>query len=72
VEVLCTLGERGSVFAGKEGKFICPATKADAKRFKGAGDVFLARYIYERNERSAGVFDAMKKASEKTAVYLEK
>lgn len=70
VEVLCTLGGRGSVFAGAEGSFICPAPKIEARRFKGAGDIFLARFLYERGELGKGVFDAMKRATEKCAKYL--
>ncbi len=72
VEVLCTLGDRGSVFVGKEGQFVCPANKVFAKRTKGAGDIFLANYIVERYERMKSSFEAMKKASEKTAAALEK
>lgn len=72
VEVLCTLGARGSVFAGKEGQFVCPAKMANIKRFKGAGDMYLARFIFERFEKGRGIFDAMKIASDKTAERLEK
>lgn len=70
-EVLCTLGARGSVFAGEEGQFVCPAKLADIKRFKGAGDIYLASFIYERFENKAGIFEAMKRASENTALRLE-
>lgn len=69
-EVLCTLGAKGSVFAGRDGQFMCPAKSAEIKRFKGAGDMYLARFIYERFERKKSVFDAMKIASEKTARNL--
>ena len=71
VAVLCTLGENGSVFAGEEGRFICEAKSAEIKRFKGAGDFYLARYVYERIERGRDVPGAMKIASEETASYLE-
>ena len=70
VEVLCNVGKSGSVYAGREGRFSCPAEKVDIKRFKGAGDIYLARYLYERNERGKSVFDAMKRATEKSAEYL--
>lgn len=69
-EVLCTLGAKGSVFAGRDGQFVCPAKIANIKRFKGAGDMYLARFVYERFERKKSVFDAMKTASEKTARNL--
>ncbi|MBQ7669168.1 MAG: hypothetical protein IJS45_00435 [Clostridia bacterium] len=72
VEVLCTLGGKGSVFVGKEGQFVCPAEKISAKRSKGAGDIFLANYVYERYEKSKSSFEAMKRATERTAAALEK
>ncbi len=71
-EVLCTLGSRGSVFVGKEGHFVCPARNAKIKRFKGAGDMYLARFLYERFEKHRSIFDAMKIASDETAKNLEK
>lgn len=71
-EVLCTLGSKGSVFVGKEGHFVCPARNAKIKRFKGAGDMYLARFLYERFEKHRNVFDAMKTASDETAKKLEK
>ncbi len=70
-DVLCTLGSSGSVYAGREGRFGCPAVPANIKRFKGAGDIYLANYITERNERGRSVPEAMKKASEKTSAFLE-
>lgn len=45
--VLCTLGADGSVFAGPEGSYMCQARKTEVKNFKGAGDSFLAAFIYE-------------------------
>lgn len=70
IEVLCTLGALGSVFAGKEGHFACPAKNVEAKRFKGAGDRYLARFLFEKNENGRSTFDAMSIASEATADYL--
>ena len=70
IEVLCTLGAKGSVFVGKEGQFACPAKKVEIKRSKGAGDMYLARFIYERFEKHRSVVDAIKTATEKTARNL--
>lgn len=70
IEVLCTLGSCGSIFVGKEGQFACPAKKTDIRRTKGAGDMFLARFIYERFEKYRSIADAMRIASEKTARNL--
>lgn len=70
VEVLCTLGEKGSVFAGADGNFLCPAHTAEIKRFKGAGDMYLARFVYEHFEKKNPVFESMFTASEQTAGKL--
>lgn len=72
VEVLCTLGEKGSVFVGEAGSYICPAKQAQIKKFKGAGDMYLARFIYEHYELRKSVLESMRIASEKTARNLEK
>ena len=69
--VLCTLGAKGSVYAGEDGSFICPATPAAEKRFKGAGDVFLARFILERLEYKQTVAESMRLASAGAARYIE-
>ena len=45
--VLCTLGEDGSVYAGEGGSFMCEARKTEIKTFKGAGDSFLAAFLLE-------------------------
>ncbi len=71
IEVLCTLGSKGSIFVGEEGQFVCPARKANIKRFKGAGDMFLARFLFERFENKRSIFDSMRIASDKTAENLE-
>ena len=70
IEVLCTLGTKGSVFVGKEGQFATPSKEVQVKRTKGAGDMYLARFIYERFERHRSIADAMRTASEKTARNL--
>ncbi|MBR0303925.1 MAG: hypothetical protein IJQ80_08750 [Clostridia bacterium] len=69
--VLCTLGAKGSVYAGAEGSYVCPATPARPNKFKGAGDVFLARFVLERKEHEQSVAEAMRRASDGAARYLE-
>lgn len=55
--VLCTLGEEGSVYAGEGGSFMCEARKTDIKTFKGAGDSFLAAFLLEHviNEKDCDI-----------------
>ena len=68
--VLCTLGEDGSVYSGPEGKLECEGIPVNIKRFKGAGDIYLARYVYEIFERGADAETAMKKAAKRASEYL--
>ena len=44
--VLCTLGKYGGLCCGRFGIFYTPAPKVDVKGFTGAGDTFLAAFIY--------------------------
>lgn len=48
VETLCTLGKSGAVFAGKDGLYTVSAPFVEAKSFAGAGDAFLAAFLYMR------------------------
>ena len=68
--VLCTLGEDGSVFAGPEGSYMCQARKTNIKKFKGAGDSFLAAYIYEHIVCDKDCDMAMMLAGARSADYL--
>ena len=68
--VLCTLGAEGSVFAGPEGSYMCEARKADIKTFKGAGDSFLAAFIFEHIVCEKDCDMAMMLASAAVARYL--
>lgn len=68
--VLCTLGSEGSVFAGPEGSYMCEARKADIKTFKGAGDSFLAAFIFEHIVCEKDCDMAMMLASAAAARYL--
>lgn len=68
--VLCTLGSEGSVFAGPEGSYMCEARKADIKTFKGAGDSYLAAFIFEHIVCEKDCDMAMMLASAAVARYL--
>lgn len=68
--VLCTLGSEGSVFAGPEGSYMCEARRAEIKTFKGAGDSYLAAFIYEHIVCGKDCDMAMMLASSAASRYL--
>ena len=43
--VLCTLGEKGSLYVSDEGVWECSAPKVPMRGFSGAGDTYLAGFI---------------------------
>jgi len=47
VEILCTMSEMGAVYLGDKGVYRVDAPKVDVKGFAGAGDCFLAAYLYK-------------------------
>jgi 1-phosphofructokinase len=69
VEILCTLGEKGAVFAGKDELYTVTSPEVDAKSFAGAGDSFLAAFLYMR-EITGSVPDALRFASSAAAVKV--
>lgn len=69
VEILCTLGKKGAVFAGKDGLYTVTSPGVDAKSFAGAGDSFLAAFLYMR-ELTGNVPDALRFASSAAAVKV--
>lgn len=48
VEVVCTLGDKGALYVGDEGKFLTDTPKVKVKGFAGAGDTFLAGFLCMR------------------------
>lgn len=58
-EVLCTLGEKGSLFVGKEGIFRQVPKKVFPYNPTGAGDSFLAAFAYGRYEQKKSPADAL-------------
>ncbi len=50
--VLCTMGGDGAVFTGADGSFYVNAPRVTLRGFTGAGDTFLASFVfaYEKNE----------------------
>ena len=69
VEILCTLGKKGAVFAGQDGLYTVTSPVVDAKSFAGAGDSFLAAFLYKR-ELTGSVPDALRFASSAAAVKV--
>ncbi len=68
--VLLTLGENGSVYAGPEGSFMCEAHKTKLKTFKGAGDSFLAAFVYYHIVGDMDCESALVMASAASARYI--
>lgn len=69
VEILCTLGEKGAVFAGKDGLYTVTSPEVKPKSFAGAGDSFLAAFLYMR-QLTGLVPDALRFASSAAAVKV--
>lgn len=69
VEILCTLGKKGAVYAGKDGLYTVTSPEVDAKSFAGAGDSFLAAFLYMR-EKTLNVPDSLRFAASAAAVKV--
>jgi 1-phosphofructokinase len=50
VDILCTMSEMGAVYVGEAGVYRVDAPKVDVKGFAGAGDCFLAAYLYKYSQ----------------------
>jgi len=61
--VICTLDERGAIYAGKEGLFRAGIAKVKPKGFSGAGDTFLAAFLTARVSECLNVAEALEFAS---------
>lgn len=70
-EIVLTLGEKGSIYVGKEGKVKQDAYKVEVVDTTGAGDTFTGYYLAERI-RGASVREALKLASMASAVAVSK
>lgn len=70
-EILCTRGENGAIFVGKEGIF-----KKDSHRVfpcdpTGAGDTYLAAFLYARYQKRLSIDQCLSYADGITREYLE-
>jgi Fructose-1-phosphate kinase and related fructose-6-phosphate kinase (PfkB) len=70
VNILCTLGGNGAVYAGNEGLYTVNSPQVKIRGFSGAGDTFLAAFLYERH-MSDSVESALKFASSAAAAKVE-
>ena len=70
VNILCTLGGDGAVYAGNEGLYTVSSPQVKIRGFSGAGDTFLAAFLYERH-MSDSVESAMRFASSAAAAKVE-
>lgn len=72
ISVIATMGKKGAVLteAGTGQSFFCPAEKADQKRLKGAGDVFLASFLFSRFSMGYGPGESLGFAAKKAAEYI--
>ena len=59
VRVLCTLDKDGSVYVGDEGKYRVTVAPTTLRGFSGAGDSYLAAFIYARLYLGKGIEEAL-------------
>ena len=70
VEILCTMSEKGAVFAGEKGVFSVTSPRVTLRGFTGAGDSFLAAFTYTR-DRTGDIEASLKFASSAAAAKVE-
>ncbi len=70
VSVLCTMGGDGSVYAGEYGFYTANTPKVELRGFTGAGDTYLASFIYEL-DRTGSAEQAMRFAASASAAKVE-
>ncbi len=62
-DIICTLEESGSVFSGECGEFSVSAAQVELRGFSGAGDTYLAAFIFGRYVAGRSVEEALAYAS---------
>lgn len=62
-DVICTLEEKGSVYCGSDGEFLVGAANVPLQGFSGAGDTFLAAYLYKKYVAGLDTADSLAYAS---------
>jgi 1-phosphofructokinase family hexose kinase len=62
-DVICTLDEKGSVFCGAGGEYRIEAARVPLRGFTGAGDTYLAAYLYKKYVDGEDSVSALRYAS---------
>lgn len=70
VNILCTMGAKGALYAGDEGLYTVSSPQVKVRGFSGAGDTFLAAFLYEKH-MTGSVESALKFASSAAATKVE-
>lgn len=70
VDILCTLGGKGALYAGNEGLYTVSSPHVEIRGFSGAGDTFLAAFLYEKH-MTGSVEAALRLASSAAAAKVE-
>ena len=69
--VLCTLGSDGAVFTGEEGAYYVNAPHVAMRGFTGAGDTFLASFVFAYEKNGHDIESALCFASSAAAAKVE-
>lgn len=70
IEVLCTMGGDGALFAGREGIYTVDTPQVKAAGFAGAGDTFLGAFLHIRLD-GGDIPQALRFASSAAAAKIE-
>lgn len=71
-EVICTLGAYGSLYTGAEGNFYTSSPSGvSVKGFAGAGDTFLAAYLWTKYVEKLKIEDCLRFASSAASAKVE-
>jgi 1-phosphofructokinase family hexose kinase len=68
--VLCTMDEHGSLYVGRDGVWRVGVAKYPLRGFSGAGDTYLASFLYARYDQNADVPAALSFAARASAAKI--
>ncbi|MBQ7338959.1 MAG: hypothetical protein IJW40_10990 [Clostridia bacterium] len=70
ITVLCTMDEHGSLYVGKEGIFRVGIAKYPLRGFSGAGDTYLAAFLFARYAKNEDIPTALSFAARASAAKI--
>ena len=70
VEILCTLSEKGAIYCGEKGVYSVNSPQVTLRGFTGAGDSFLASFVYML-DKTDDVEESLRFASSAAAAKVE-